>query len=121
MMRRQPGLTVQSTLEVLLTAPAVSLSLPAIPLEVRTFAAEKGIAPHLPAVVELARRAFPSSPLLLTVGQDAEDESHRYIALDVEVGELAAEELLARQQVWSAGLLTACPARYAVYFVLGWR
>jgi hypothetical protein len=104
-----------------MTAPAVNLPLPIIAPEVRAFAAEKGVAPHLPVVVELARRAFPSSPLLVTVGQDAEDESHRYIALDVEVGGLDAEEPLAGQQVWSSGLFTACPARCAVYFVLGWR
>src|SRR5258707_7976944 len=101
-----------------MTAPAISLPIPIIPAEVRVFAAEKGVAPHLAAVVELARRAFPFSPLLVTVGQDAEDEGHRYIALDIEVGGLHAEELLAGQQVWSAGLFTACPARCAVYFVL---
>ena len=103
-----------------MTAAAISLP-PAIPPEVRAFATEKGVAPHLPAVVALAQRAFPSSALTVTLGQDAEDESHRYIALDVEVGGLDPEELLARQQVWSAGILQVCPAPGAVYFVLGWR
>jgi hypothetical protein len=76
---------------------------------------------YLAAVIELARQAFPSSALSVSLGEDAEDETHRYIALDVEVNGLKAEELLAGQQVWSAGLSGACPSRHAVYFVLGWR
>jgi hypothetical protein len=57
----------------------------------------------------------------VSLGQDAEDETHRYIALDVEVGGRAAEELLAGQRTWSAGLGRVCPSHFAVYFVLGWR
>jgi hypothetical protein len=98
-----------------------TLSGPAVPPEVREFAAEKGALPYLNAVIELARQAFPSSALCVSLGQDAEDERHQYIALDVEVGGQAAEELLAGQRTWSAGLSRVCPSRHAVYFVLGWR
>ncbi|HTU93258.1 MAG TPA: hypothetical protein VMF69_24470 [Gemmataceae bacterium] len=99
----------------------VTLSSPAIPPEVELFAAEKGISPYLNAVIDLARQAFPSSVLCVSLGQDAEDERHEYIALDVEVSGQAAEELLAGQRIWSAGIPGVCPSRYAVYFVLGWR
>ena len=99
----------------------VTLSWPAIPPEVQEFAAEKGVSPYLNAVIDLARRAFPSSALCVSLGQDAEDETHRYIALDVEVGGRATEELLAGQRTWSAGVGRVCPSRLAVYFVLGWR
>lgn len=92
-----------------------------VPPEVRAFAAEKGVDRYLGAVTELARRAFPSSDLVVSLGEDAEDESHQYIALDVEADGLTAEELLAGQRVWSVGLGRACPSRQAVYFVLGWR
>jgi hypothetical protein len=57
----------------------------------------------------------------VSLGQDAEDETHRYIALDVEAGGQAAEDLLAGQRRWSAGLGRVCPPRHAVHFVLGWR
>ena len=99
----------------------VALSGPAIPPEVQEFAAEKGVSCYLNAVIDLTRQAFPSSALCVSVGQDAEDETHQYIALDVEVGGRAAEELLAGQRTWSAGVGRVCPSRHAVYFVLGWR
>jgi hypothetical protein len=99
----------------------VTLSRPAIPPEVREFAVEKGISPYLDAVIDLARQAFPSSSLSVSLGQDAEDERHQYVALDVEAGGQAAEELLAGQRTWSAGLGHVCPSSHAVYFVLGWR
>jgi hypothetical protein len=99
----------------------VALSWPVIPPEVQEFAVEQGVSPYLNAVIELARQAFPSSALCISLGQDVEDETHLYIALDVEVGGATAEELLAGQRTWSAGLSHVCPSRHAVYFVLGWR
>jgi hypothetical protein len=97
------------------------LSWPPIPPEVQQFAVQKEVSPYLDAVIDLARRAFPSSALCVSLGRDAEDESHQYIALDVEVGDQTTEELLAGQRAWSAGILHVCPSRHAVYFVLGWR
>lgn len=94
---------------------------PAIPPEVQVFADDKGISHYLNAVIDLARQAFPTSALCVSLGQDAEDESHQYIALDVEVGDQATEELLAGQRAWSTGIGCVCPSRHAVYFVLGWR
>jgi hypothetical protein len=72
-------------------------------------------------VIALSRQAFLSSALCVSLGQDAEDEMHQYIALDVEVGGQATEQLLAGQRIWSAGVTRVCPSRHAVYFVLGWR
>ena len=94
---------------------------PAIPPEVEAFAVEKGVHRYLDVAIDLARQAFPASPLRVSLDQDAEEGAHRYIALDVETADLTADELLAGQTVWSAGLGRVCPSRYAVYFVLGWR
>jgi hypothetical protein len=99
----------------------VTLSWPTIPPEVQEFAVAKGVSGYLKAVIDLARQAFPSSALSVSLGQDAEDEMHQYIALDVEVGGQGTEELLAGQRTWSAGISRVCPSRHAVYFVLGWR
>jgi hypothetical protein len=96
-------------------------TLPVIPPEVEEFAADKGAIACLNAVIDLAQRAFPSSMLCISLGQDAEDETHQYIALDVEVGDKAAEELLAGQRIWSGEMGRICPSHHAVYFVLGWR
>ena len=98
-----------------------TLSGPIVPPEVREFAAEKGVNRYLGAVIDLARQAFPSSALAVSLGQDAEDETHRYIALDVEASSRTTEELLAGQRAWSGGISRVCPSPHAVYFVLGWR
>lgn len=94
---------------------------PAIPPDVEAFAAEKGVRRYLDAVIDLARQAFPASALRVSLDRDVEEEAHRYIALDVETAGLTADELLAGQTAWSAGLGRVCPSRCAVYFVLGWR
>src|SRR5262249_35137619 len=107
--------------EALMNDSLATLFWPAIPPEVREFAAQKGVGRYLDAVIDLVRQAFPSSALCVTVGQDAEDEQHRYIALDVEVGGQETEELLAGQRIWSAGIGRVCPSRDAVSFVLCWR
>ncbi|HMC89605.1 MAG TPA: hypothetical protein VKI17_08650 [Gemmataceae bacterium] len=99
----------------------VASSRPAIAPEVQEFAVEKGVSPYLNGMIDLVRQAFPSSALCVSLGQDAEDEMHQYIALDVEVGGQMTQELLAGQRMWSAGVSRVCPSRHAVYFVLGWR
>jgi hypothetical protein len=104
-----------------MTDPLLATPRQAVTPGVQEFAAEKGLGGYLDGVVELAQQSFPASDLCVSVGQDAEDETHRYIALDIEVGGLAAEELLACQSAWSVGLGRVCPAHSAVYFVLGWR
>lgn len=98
-----------------------TLPYPAVAPEVQDFALEKGISHYLSAVIDLARQAFPSSALCVSLGQDAEEETHQYIALDVEAGDRAIEELLTGQRIWSTGIGRVCPSRHAVYFVLGWR
>ncbi|MBL8793902.1 MAG: hypothetical protein JNM56_08355 [Planctomycetia bacterium] len=99
-------------------APSPSLT---VPREVREFAAAQGIGHYLDAVIELTYQAFPSTTLCVSTAQDAEDERHQYIALDVAVGDLTTEELLAGQRAWSAGIGRVCPSHDAVRFVLGWR
>jgi len=104
-----------------MTGPAVASSLPAIPPEVHRFPTEKGVDRYLAAMIDLARQAFPSSAVGVSLGQDVEDETHQYIAIDVEVSGKATEELLAGQRTWSPGVSRICPSRHAVWFVLGWR
>jgi hypothetical protein len=98
------------------------VSLPrAIPSEVQQFADSNGISRYLNAAIDLAQQAFPSSALCVSLGRDAEDVTHQYIALDVNVGDQTTEELLAGQRIWSTGITQVCPSRHAVRFVLGWR
>ena len=94
---------------------------PTIPPDVREFAVAQGIGTYLREVIDLAQHAFPTSDMSVSLGEDAEDERHRYIAIDVAGGDQSAEALLAGQSVWSTGVSRICPPRQAVYFVLGWR
>jgi hypothetical protein len=104
-----------------MASPAIVCSVPTIPFEVQTFADERGVSRYLLSIIALARQAFPASALDVCVGQDAEDETHRYIAIDVEASGMTGEELLAGQRAWSAGMSRICPSHLAVWFVLGWR
>jgi hypothetical protein len=86
----------------------VSSPSPAVPPEVEEFAVQKGVNRYLNPVIELAQQAFPSSALSVSLGQDAEDETHQYIALDVEAGGRGAEQLLVLQRY---GERLRCPWR----------
>jgi hypothetical protein len=70
---------------------AVALPFPVIPPEVLAFATERGVSRYLPHAINVARQAFPSSPLVLSLGEDAEDQAHKYIALDVEISGMSTE------------------------------
>ena len=59
---------------------AVALPFPVIPPEVLAFATERGVGRYLPAAISLVRQAFPSSTLVVSLGEDAEDQTHQYIA-----------------------------------------
>jgi hypothetical protein len=114
-------LFVRPSPEILMDASPVTMTCSAISPEVEEFAVAKGVSGYLNSVIDLARQAFPASALCVSLGQDAQDEAHEYIALDIEVGGRPAEDLLAGQRIWSAELGRVCPSRHAVYFVLGWR
>jgi hypothetical protein len=101
--------------------PLVTSSGPVVRPDVQEFAVTKGVNHYLNAVIDLARQAFPSSALCLSVGEDAEDERHQYIALEVDFAGRATEEYVAGQRLWSATIGRVCPSRQAVYFVPGWR
>jgi hypothetical protein len=92
-----------------------------VPPDVQEFAREKGVSQYLPPLIQLVRRAFPASTLAVSLGRDAEDETHQYIALDVDASGLDSAQLLAGQRSWSEGVSQLCPSARAVYFVLGWR
>jgi len=112
---------VAAALEASMNSSMLTLSPITIPPEVQGFADAKGVSPYLHAVIEVARHAFPWSHVNVNLARDAEVETHQYIALDIEVGGCSADDLLAGQRIWSAGVARVCPARLAVYIVLGWR
>jgi hypothetical protein len=104
-----------------MTGFSATLTPSTLPQEVQEFAAQKGVGHYLHDIIDLAQQAFPRSVLSVSLGQDVEDKTHQYIAIDVEAGGQTTAELLSGQRFWSAGLGRICPSPLTVYFVLGWR
>ena len=94
---------------------------PAIPPEVRDFAVSQGVGNYLEPVIAVAQQAFPNARMFVSLGQDAEDDSHRYVAIDIDTSGYGSDELLAGQRAWSAGVARVCSSQAAIHFVLGWR
>jgi hypothetical protein len=80
---------------------------------VATFAAEHKLAPHLPAVLALTRRIFPSAVIKPRLEADAEVSDECAIVVEVDVGDLEVPQLVAAQQKWSEGLFSCCPSTLA--------
>jgi hypothetical protein len=104
-----------------MTPTIPTLPPPALSPDVRAFAAEKSVTEYLPRVLDLVRQIFPTAPITVLVEDDPEIEDYRHIVLDVDVNGLEVPQQVAAQEQWSAGILRACPATHAVFFLLGMR
>jgi hypothetical protein len=81
-----------------------------VPPEVHTFAAESGVAPYLPAVLELTPRVFPTARrYAVVVTDDPEIANDRHIVFIVEVA-LDIPQAQAAEERWIEGLYACCPA-----------
>jgi hypothetical protein len=54
---------------------AVALPFPVIPPEVRTLPSERGVSRYLTAAIDLARQAFPTSALAVSLGEDGDQRA----------------------------------------------
>ena len=91
-----------------------------VPPEVHAFAAESGVAPYLPAVLELTPRVFPTARrFTVLVEDDPEIANDRHIALEVEPPTTSVPELFAGRQQWVTEIFRHCPSTHAWVFRLG--
>ena len=90
-----------------------------IPPEVQAFAAEQGVADHLPAVLEVARRAVPEAALALVIESDYEVEGLRHIVVIARGVRRNVEQSLAAYDDWHRGLFASVPAPLTCTFRLG--
>src|SRR5262249_1931557 len=87
------------------TAPPIT-----VPPEVHAFAVESGVAPYLPAVVELTPRVFPTARrYAVRATDDPEIATDRHIVFIVEVA-LDIPQAQAAERQWTVGLFASCPA-----------
>jgi hypothetical protein len=93
-------------------------SAPSFPSNVAAFAIEHEVANHLPAVLALTRRIFPTAPIVPQLECDAEMEDESLIVVEVDVTGLEVPQLVASQRQWSAELFSCCPSTHAHLFCL---
>ncbi len=87
--------------------------------EVRKFAAAQGVDDHLPAVLDMTRTTFPTSPFAVSLAADAEDEEDRYVLFEIDVAGLELAQLNAARQRWARELPRHCPSTHTINFRLG--
>ena len=104
-----------------MTPTAAVLPVPVASPEVLAFAAEKGVTEYLPAVLELARRVFPTVPLTVHLEEDPEIEDWCHIMIDAYIDGLEVEELVAAESQFTEGLFQVCPSTHVLVFGLGMR
>ncbi|HKI33166.1 MAG TPA: hypothetical protein VKA46_15045 [Gemmataceae bacterium] len=97
-------------------APPHGSTAPAIAPEVHKFAAESGIAPYLPAIVDFTRRVFPRGEMTVELAEDHVTEGDWFILFGVDVTDLTAGELVAAQSAWSHGIFEHCPSTHTHLF-----
>jgi hypothetical protein len=91
----------------------------AVPPEVHAFAAEQGVAPYLPAVLEMTQRRFPNAlRLAVLVEEDPEIANDRHIVIEVDVAEITAEQYVDTKWQWGRELFQLCPAPLVCVFRL---
>jgi hypothetical protein len=89
-----------------------------VPPEVHAFAAEAGVAPYLPAVLELLSRTFPTARrFAVLVEDDPEIANDRHIVFEVDVP-LDGPQARAVKRQWNDGLFACCPAPLVCVFRL---
>jgi hypothetical protein len=102
-----------------MSAPAKATTLPEVPAEVLSFAAEKGVSEWVYPVLELTGRVFAGCPMKIFVEHDYEDSDWQYIVLEVGSKGYTSEQLFAAQQQWSAEMVQSLPDYPRQYFIYG--
>jgi hypothetical protein len=87
--------------------------------EVHAFAAEQGVTPYLPGVVEMTQRVYPSAALSVVVEDDPEIANDRHIVIVGQVQKQSVAEILDARYQWYRGLFACCPAPLVCVFRLG--
>src|SRR5438445_1077566 len=91
----------------------------AVPADVHTFAAERGVGPYLPAVLEMTVRRFPDARrLAVLVEEDPEIANDRHIVIEIDLTDITPEQYVERDWQWGHELFQICPAPLICVFRL---
>src|SRR5437868_1318286 len=103
-----------------MTPTTTSPPLPAIPDDVRAFAAARGAADYLEPLLDLARQCFAGAPLSIFLEEDLEITDRWFIVIDVDVTDWDTDRFMAAYDRWSMAKVAMCPPDLREYFLLGW-
>jgi hypothetical protein len=101
-----------------MTAPVKAATLPEVPAEVLSLAAEKGVGNYLYPVLEMTARLFPGCPLTVTREHEWEDPYEDYIQVHADVSGWSVERVVDAHRQWCADLAAYCPRSHTFYFGL---
>ena len=100
-----------------MTAPVKASTLPEVPTEVLSFAAEKGVSEWVYPVLEMTARAFPGRSIKLSVEYDYEDPEWQYIVLRTDVHDYTTEQYITADNALGAEFVRRIPPPARRYFV----
>jgi hypothetical protein len=100
-----------------MSAPVKAATLPEVPAEVLSFAAEKGVSEWVYPVLEMTARAFPGRHIKLYVQYDCEDPDWQAIILETDLRDYTTEQYLAADNTLGAEIVRSIPPRARQYFV----
>jgi hypothetical protein len=102
-----------------MNSTSVSLPLPPVSGQVTAFAEKEGVAPYLPAVLEMTRRIFPTALMRVLVEDDPEIANDWHLVIEVDIAGMTGERLSEDRQRWIREIFEHCPATHVCVFRLG--
>jgi hypothetical protein len=100
-----------------MSAPTKPFTLPEVPAEVLSFAAEKGVSEWIYPLLEMTARAFPGRSIKLYVHYDCEDPDWQVVVLETNLRDYTTEQYLAADNVLGAEIMRSVPPHARQYFV----
>jgi hypothetical protein len=100
-----------------MSAPVKVVTLPEVPAEVLSFAAEKGVNDYLYPVLEMTARIFAGCPLQVFIEYDPEDPDWQSIVMQAGTVGWSSERIAAGMSRWSREVVAYCPNSHTRYFV----
>jgi hypothetical protein len=100
-----------------MSAPVKAATLPEVPTEVLSFAAEMGVSEWVYPVLEMTMHAYPARAIKIFVQHDYEDPDWRSIVLQTERGNYTSEQYLAAHRALATEIVRSVPAHARQLFV----
>lgn len=99
-----------------MAATAVTVTVPVVSPEVKTFAAERGVTEYLPGVLDMTGQVFGPRFVGIELVDDPEIADWRKIMMLIDVAGMKPKPLDDAWQKWTRDIFTVCPATHVHIF-----